>query len=322
MITVLLTTYNSARYISDTIKSVLNQTFNNFELLIIDDGSTDETERAVSNFDDKRIRYIKIKHVGRSAALNFGLKNSKYEWVALIDSGDLAHPQRLEKQFLSNLKKNDVVITSCVYFRENKLLFKIDVNNLIFPQDLVLHQPFPNSVIFNKNFILENGGYDETISVAEDYELWTRIMNKTNFIIVDDVLMFYRFNQTSLSRNNPENNNATIYKIQEKYYKDLEHHFGITDKKKQNIFRGWREYFFGSPSIARKYWGQSAVFLKSPRIFLAYLISFLPNRYIEKIKQNEIKLKLKYFFEKVLGENQNTRILFRETIALLNRDMK
>ena len=72
-LTVLMTTYNCAPYISQAIKSILNQTYKDFEFLIIDDGSTDETERVVAAFKDNRIRYIKRQHFGRAASLNFGL---------------------------------------------------------------------------------------------------------------------------------------------------------------------------------------------------------------------------------------------------------
>lgn len=298
MITVLLTTYNSGELIKDSIKSILNQTFKDFELLVIDDGSNDETEKVVSSFVDHRIRYEKIAHVGRSKALNYGLKICKYEWIALIDADDIAHPKRLELQFSEKLKKNSIAIISCVYFLNEKILFKIDVSDLEFPKDLVLHQKFPNSVLFNKYFILENGGYNEKLLVAEDYELWLRIMDKANFIIIKDVLMFCRNSSNSLSRENITITNSTIYNIQESYYKNLESKFGIKNKKEQNFYNGWREFFFGSPKLARKYWLKTNFYHFNIKILLAFFIAFLSQKKIDEFKKTNIKLRLRYWFNK------------------------
>jgi len=308
MISVLLTTYNAAEYLPFSIRSILNQTHKNFELLIIDDGSDDNTQEIVESFRDNRIKYIKIQHAGRSKALNKGLNICRYDWVALIDADDIAHPRRLEKQFLKNLNSNEIVITSCVYFENMRPIFKIDVRNLTFPRDLILHQPFPNSVIYNRNFILENGGYDENINVAEDYELWLRIMNKVKFISVNETLMFYRNTKNSLSRKNIQKTNREIYKIQQPFYDDLGKHFNIADEKTKNIYRGWREYFFGSPSLARRYWIKPMSILFNIRILLAFLMTFFPVKFIEKFKQSEVKLRLNYLFKKINGENKSDEL--------------
>jgi glycosyltransferase involved in cell wall biosynthesis len=90
MISVLLPTYNSASIISHSIRSILNQTFREYELLILDDGSTDDTESIVSQFIDDRIRYIKLPHRGLSETLNRGLGQAKYELIARMDAGDIS----------------------------------------------------------------------------------------------------------------------------------------------------------------------------------------------------------------------------------------
>ena len=106
MLTVLMPTYNSCQYIETAIKSVLNQTYKDLELLIVDDGSTDDTESSISEFSDTRIRYIKKEHEGLAASLNYGLKIAKHDWVSRMDADDISHPKRLEKQ-ISILEKDD-----------------------------------------------------------------------------------------------------------------------------------------------------------------------------------------------------------------------
>ena len=93
-----MTTYNCAPYINQAIKSILNQSYEDFEFLIIDDGSTDDTEKIINQFKDPRIRFIKREHFGRSAALNYGLKNASFDIIALMDADDISHPKRLEIQ--------------------------------------------------------------------------------------------------------------------------------------------------------------------------------------------------------------------------------
>jgi len=317
MISVLLTTYNSAPYIKDSIYSILNQTYKGFEFVIIDDGSTDNTENIITGIRDSRIRYYKIEHVGRSKALNYGLKICNCDWVALIDADDIAHPRRLEMQYSKDLVFNNIVVVSCVYFWENRLLYKIDVNNLKFPKDFILHQKFPNSVLYNRRFILRNGGYNDSLNVAEDYDLWLRIMSKADFRVVNDILMFYRQTPNALSRKNEVTTNSTIYKIQEKYYHYLNYYFGINNIREQNIYRGWREYFFGNPKLAQKFWLKKISSLINLRIFLAFFLTFLPQKYINDFKKMRIKLKLKFIFDKLLGNNKKIQIIFDETLKTI-----
>ncbi len=99
-ITVLLPTFNSGEYLSTSIKSILEQTYTDFEFLIVDDGSTDSTENIVKSFKDKRIKYLKKKRTSLPDTLNYGLKHAKYEWIARMDADDFALPNRLEEQFI------------------------------------------------------------------------------------------------------------------------------------------------------------------------------------------------------------------------------
>src|SRR6266487_3978128 len=104
-ISVLMPAYNCGNYIADSIKSILNQTFKEFELIIIDDGSTDNTGEIVNAFKDSRILYKKKENKGTAAALNYGLSIAAGDWVARIDADDLNIVTRLEKQ-LKFLEEN------------------------------------------------------------------------------------------------------------------------------------------------------------------------------------------------------------------------
>src|SRR5438132_11921709 len=119
-ISVLMPAYNCGKYIAQSINSILNQTYKDFEFIIIDDGSTDNTEEIVLSFKDPRIIYRKTVNKGTSAALNLGLSLALNEWVARIDADDLNVPSRLEKQvkFLNENPGYDIVSSWSVYFKE------------------------------------------------------------------------------------------------------------------------------------------------------------------------------------------------------------
>ena len=115
-LSIVMPTYNCAQYLENSVKSILNQSFTDFEFLIIDDGSTDSTEELISKIEDSRIKYIKLDHVGFTSALNLGLSLAQNEWVARMDSDDIAHPDRLRIQIDKLNSDKRINIISCSYF--------------------------------------------------------------------------------------------------------------------------------------------------------------------------------------------------------------
>ena len=108
LVSIIMPSYNTASFISKTIESVLNQTYKNWELLVVDDCSTDGTDEIVSKYNDKRIVYLKNeKNSGAALSRNRALRNAKGKWIAFLDSDDLWHPTKLEKQ-IKFMKKMDI----------------------------------------------------------------------------------------------------------------------------------------------------------------------------------------------------------------------
>src|ERR1035437_7896759 len=202
-VTVLMTAYNCSGYIQTSINSILKQSYGNFELLIIDDGSEDNSEAIIRSLNSEKIRYVRLKHIGRSAALNYGLKEAKFDWVALMDADDIAVPARLEKEVrLINKSSKDIIFSDSVFFKNKKIQFlnminteKEDLNRKIELRGHICN----SSVIYNRNFIMENGGYNENLDYSEDHELWIRLLNKGNFVHLNEFLLFMRIRENSLS---------------------------------------------------------------------------------------------------------------------------
>ena len=294
----MLPAYNSSEFLKSAVQSILDQTYEKFELILVDDGSTDGTESIVKSFSDNRIIYFKIDHSGMGTALNVGLRNAKYEWVALMDSDDIACPERFASEL--NYKKlayNDVVFPDSVYFQGDKIKFLNSIPDFAgnVKEKILLHGHICMSgVIFNKYFILEMGGFNESLNNSEDFDLWTRIIDKVNFIHLNFPLMYVRMRDNSLSRENYLRTKETIYRIKEKnkiYYS------GITS--------GWNEFFYGSRNKARSIFRKH---LLKPKSAAGYFISLLPETLFNYIIINKIVPKTRYFFYKIFFFKEHRRL--------------
>jgi len=181
-ITVLMPAYNAGKYIREAIGSVLQQTFKNFELLVINDGSADDTLSIALSFHDPRIMVINKEHEGIAAALNTGLKLASARYVARFDADDVCLPNRLQTQFDFLHDHPDYVLvgSDAEYILENgEFLFSFkciahsddEVKN-----NLYVYCPFiHSSVMYRREDVLKAGGYDIHAHNFEDYLLWTNL---------------------------------------------------------------------------------------------------------------------------------------------------
>lgn len=302
MISVLMTTYNCAPFIKPAINSILNQTFRDFEFLIIDDGSNDETEEIVKQFSDKRIFYLKTEHNGRSKALNYGLQKSSNNVIALMDSDDIAHPDRLEQQV--KVLKNDerfAVITDGAYFHKRKIIYKTNIPNDSdkFNRLLLLHGAFFHpTMMFYKNHVLKFGGYNEKLIANEDHDLWLRLKDQSFFIILKNELYYYRYRKDSLSNSAFLKNPNITYMIQEQYFQDLQKTLKFKTEIEKVELIGWREFFYGDKNNARLFWKKVGVSHWDYRMFLAYFLSYFPSILVNNFKQFRIRQRTDYILNR------------------------
>ena len=308
-VTVLMTTYNCGEYISQAIQSVLNQTYKDFELLIIDDGSTDHTEQVVKKFIDERIRFINSNHIGRSSALNLGLKEARYDLISFCDADDIIHPQKIERQLNLYKNENDLIFTDSAFFEDKKILYALRLQNdlNIIKRKVALHGHLGLSVLFNRKFILGNGGFNTELPAFEDYDFWLRILNKSNIIIVPEVLYFQLLRKNSLSTTETIKKKHLIYEIQKPYFEKLEAHFGITSSKEQLIIKGWREFFYGSKNFARKYWIEAGVNKWTAKLLITFLLSYLPDNLLDYLKDKRVRLRIEYQIKNMFGHNKTQK---------------
>jgi len=205
LVSIIMPVYNGEKYLHLAIESVLAQTYNNFELIIINDGSTDNSEEIIKSYNDIRIKQISYeKNIGYVYRLNEGLRISKGEYIARIDADDIWEEIKLTKQLESfendknlfflatdfNLidAKGDVINT----VRNSKHL---DLNNKILTKSLICH----SSVLFKKEICQTVGYYDEKLKYSEDYNYWIRILAEYKGLILSEILTSYRITNNSVS---------------------------------------------------------------------------------------------------------------------------
>lgn len=204
-VTVLMPAYNAAQYIGEAIDSVLKQTFTDFELLIVNDGSTDDTNRLINSYNDPRI--LLINHPvnnGIAAALNTGLSKASGRYIARFDADDICLPERLQQQVLFLDAHPGYVLTGsdAEYISENGehlFYFKcIGHTNEQLLHRMYSHCPFIHSaVMYKKDAVIEAGGYSPYAHNFEDYFLWIQLKSYGKFSNLHRRLIKVRFNPSS-----------------------------------------------------------------------------------------------------------------------------
>jgi glycosyltransferase involved in cell wall biosynthesis len=179
-VSVVLAARNEAGRIGHAIQSILDQTLENWELVVIDDGSTDETAAAVGAFADARIQAVRMQASGLAAALNRGIALAGAPLVARQDADDLSFPTRLERQLQFMGAHPDVAVLGCPWIELDRggepvaprVPFVAGPLNDVLPRFNPLTH---SSVIFRRDVVLRHGGYDDRLSFSQDYDLWLRL---------------------------------------------------------------------------------------------------------------------------------------------------
>ena len=193
-ISVIIPTFNRSSFLTRSINSVLNQTYNDFKLIVVDDGSIDNTNDLI-NSNYQNIIYLHQNNKGVSSARNLGINTTKSEWIAFLDSDDEWHPKKLELQ-VKELKKNPsyfICHTNEKWIKNGKHLNQKNKHQKyggwIFDKCLSLCCVSPSSIIIHNTVFKNCGIFDENFPVCEDYELWLRISSKYKFLYLQDKLL-------------------------------------------------------------------------------------------------------------------------------------
>ena len=201
MISVIIPLYNKQNYVKDTIESVLNQSITAFELIIVNDGSTDKSLDIVNNILDARIKVISINNGGVSNARNTGIKHSKFEWIALLDADDLWESNYLRSaiDIIKYNNANEVIATNYYKIQGNKKVIALNLKKGFIKSYFITPCLTSSSVIINKKIFEIVGFFDTKLKYGEDQHLWFRITSKFKVFFNDKPLVNYRLIDHSFS---------------------------------------------------------------------------------------------------------------------------
>lgn len=204
LVSVVMPCYNSSRFLREAIESVLNQTFKDFEFIIVDDGSTDNTKEIVLSYKDPRVKYIYKSNGGVGSALKIGCSIAKGKYIARMDSDDICFIDRFQKQVEFLESNSDYVLVSSaviyidIYSKVIGRSFPYQSDDLI-KEVLTYNSPIAQpAVMFLKEAYDKVGGYVELI-ISEDFYLWNKMKGCGKFYNLCIPLLYYRIVYTSLS---------------------------------------------------------------------------------------------------------------------------
>ncbi|SHG18803.1 glycosyltransferase family 2 protein [Flavobacterium defluvii] len=218
-ISVIIPVFNAASFLHETIESILNQSFSDFEVIILNDKSTDESLHIIKKFqsEDNRIIIIDKEHnVGPANLRNEGINAAKGKFIALMDADDIAMPSRFEKQ-IEILKNNPEIGVCGTWFtffglKKNKLIkhnTEPDAIKVSFLHSCNIGNP---TVMFKKE-VLGDLKFDNDYVPVEDYDLWSRLLAKTKFYNIPESLLNYRQHNNNISKTKIDNVNRSVRRV-------------------------------------------------------------------------------------------------------------
>lgn len=208
LVSVIIPSYNYGQFVGQAVDSALSQTYSPIEIIVVDDGSQDDTRERLASYGD-RIRYVHQQNQGLSAARNTGIREARGEYLAFLDSDDAFHPRKVELQMKYVQQHQEVNLLATEMFSEEPIRWS-DVQSAEPPVTLISLEAIaikprfaPSSVIVRKKCFETVGDFDTTLRSVEDREMWLRIATRYQMARIDLPLTWYRFTPGSMS-SNPE----------------------------------------------------------------------------------------------------------------------
>jgi glycosyltransferase involved in cell wall biosynthesis len=237
LISVVMPVLNGEKYLRSAMESILNQSISDFEFIIINDGSTDETETIIKSFNDQIFVYKKHdSNLGLAKSFNIGIREARGKFIARMDADDVSMPNRLKQQldFLEHHQDTGLVGSSVILVDENNRPLKKHsrpASHLEIKWSSLFSNPLIHSTVMAWSEILKNNLYDENFTNSEDYELWSRLLFTTDIKLanIQEPLLFYRtYKQSFTQKLNPDRKLSSA----ENSIRNIEHYTALNQEEK------------------------------------------------------------------------------------------
>ncbi len=251
--------YNSSAFLLETLESILNQTYQNLEIILVNDGSTDNTEELVRSIRDNRITFLNSdKNLGIASARNLGIERATGDLIAFLDHDDISLPRRIERQV--DLFQNDDNLGLCgtavrTFGDEKEHLWNYPTDSHFLKARLLFDCPFAASSVMIRSDCIEREGhrFNPTIQGVDDYEMWVKISKKLKITNIPEALTLYRLQPQQYSSGATYKRDLTemVWGIQSRLLRDL----GISPSEKQkklHLDMGVRWSFSGEESVIQE----------------------------------------------------------------------
>jgi glycosyltransferase involved in cell wall biosynthesis len=281
LISVIVPCYNQAQYLDECLNSVFEQTYSHWECIIVNDGSSDNTNEIAEKWREKdsRYKYFKKNNGGLSSARNFGLKRANGDYIQFLDSDDIIVASKFEIQLKYFIQYNCNIIISNHAFLENKKIINNNGNVLDLSLDGLIYG-WDNSFVFpvhaalvSRNFLLNhNINFLETLKAKEDYLFWiTCALHDAKFYYHDDILVYYRSHDSGMTKN-PQHMTVYTYRVFLEVYE-------LLDGRQREIYKDKMPYLLFLKTIS---YFTPIILFKSRSYKLGAFLFFIP-RFIRKI---------------------------------------
>ncbi len=234
-LSVIMPVYNAEKYLKEAIESILNQTFKDFEFLIINDASSDFSNEIIKSFTDQRIKHLSLEtNQGLISVLNQGIDLAIGQYIARMDADDISEPNRFEKQV--KVLDNDPSIGICgTWFtlfegeNTNRLIMHPASHDEI-TQDMLLNCAIGHPTVMGRTFLFKEHLYNQDFYAAEDYELWSRLIGYTHFFNIQESLLRYRWHGFNISVRKANIQKKNTLAVQTKLWEIKFPHLSETEK--------------------------------------------------------------------------------------------
>ena len=288
---VIIPLYNKENFIENTLKSVLDQGFNDFEVIIVNDGSTDKSEDKIKHFDDVRIKYFSQENQGVSVARNFGISKANSNFITFIDADDYWYPEFLQEMFQTiNENSGQKVFSAAIEVETARKIFQaqysVDKTKLLqivnyFDASSKTTVICTSCAVFHKCIFYEVGNFDSQIKSGQDTDLWIRMGLVYQVVFLNKILARYVFDEKSLSKEKMNRNEKLNFdkfleieksNLKLKKYLDL-NRYSLAIKSKMNNDISSFKYFTENINLENLSI-KKRILLQQPAIILKTLIAF------------------------------------------------